>query len=253
MRYVKLITLGYDQFASDILWFNTLNYFGKQFEGNKDLHWFGHMCELVSSLDEKARHVYEFCATLLSWVAKEPQKSAELLSKAISAEPDYWRYRYLRGFNYWYFLDRRDLAQKDLSYAAKLKDAPPFLASLASRLMASDDHPRTAIAFLKDLIENTNDRHAKQALKEKLKLAQISYDLHILREKAAEYQAKYGAAPKSFSELVEAKMLRGIPLDPYGRAYRIDRESGEIRSKSGEQGLEFFGKTAKTGLARHDN
>ncbi len=249
---VRLLTLGFDNFASDILWFGTLNYFGKQYDSNKDLRWFAHMCDVVSSLDPKAEHVYEFCVTLLSWVAKRPEESARLIEKAIANKPDYWRYHYLKGFTQWYFLERKDLAQQTLSHASTLKDAPPFLASLATRLMVAEDSPATAIRFLKDLLANTKDETAKAAFKEKLNLAYISRDIRYLRSLCEKYQDAFQRKPESFAPLVEKGMLKGIPLDPYRAPYAFELDSCEVRTTSGKKGLEFFGKTAKTGLAGHE-
>src|SRR5688500_15595894 len=36
VEHVRLITLGYNGMFSDLLWFNTLNYFGKQYKENRD-------------------------------------------------------------------------------------------------------------------------------------------------------------------------------------------------------------------------
>ena len=82
---------------------------------------------------------------------------------------EYWRFYYLRGFTYWYFLERNDLASKDLTYASKLPDAPPFIASIASRLLAAENDPRIAIAFLHDLVKETKDPTARKALSKKLR------------------------------------------------------------------------------------
>ncbi len=248
---VKLITLGFNNFAADILWFSTLNYFGKQYGAKEDLKWFAHMCDLVSSLDPKAEHVYEFCATLSSWVAKRPEESAKLLKKAIATRPDYWRYHYLLGFTEWYFLDRKDLAQERFAHASKLPDAPTFLASLATRLMVTEDSPDTAIAFLKDLLEHSNDETAKAAFQEKLNLAYISRDLRYLQRLCEKYREEYNAYPESMRTLVEKKMLRGMPLDPFKSPYTLTQGSCEAKTTSGRKGLEFFGKTAKTGLAKN--
>ena len=181
-KKVRTVTLGFDQLASDILWFQTLNYFGKQIERKRDIPWLAHMCDLVTDLDRKAKHAFEFCSTLLSWVAKDPNTSVRLLDRAIDEDPNYWRYYYIRGFTHWYFLDDRKKAAKDLSKAAGLPDAPLFLSSLAGRMLASDDSPATAIRFLKNLIEQNKDPHAKTVLHEKLKLAYVSRDLKALQK-----------------------------------------------------------------------
>jgi len=249
LRYVKLVAFGYYGFFSNVLWFKTLAYFGAHFESDRDYRWLGEMCDLTTSLDPRARHVYEFCSTMLAWIAKEPEKSAALLTKGIEAEPAYWRYLYLRGFNYWYFLRRSDLAEKDLTAAAALPDAPSFVASLASRLIAKEQNAQTAVSFLNELIANTNDQTAKTALRRKLKRAKISRDIELLERAIERYVNHHAQKPLSIDQLIESGMIKGIPLDPYGQPYIIDSNTGAVRTKSGKKGLVFPGRTAETGLA----
>ena len=251
-KYIRLVTLGFDTFWSRILWFNTVNYFGKQFLADSDYRWLYHNCKLVTQLDERATHAFEFCGTLLSWMAREPERSNEILTHAIQAHPDAWRFRYLRGFNYWYFLSRRDLAKEDFRIGSTLPEAPPVLASLATRLMVAEDDPQTAIAFLVDLIENTKDEHVKQALGEKLKRAVISRDRRILNKAVVIFHDKFGRRPLSLSELVEKGIMNRLPIEPFGGMYSIDRETGEVKTSSGEKDLDFFGKTADTGIYKYE-
>jgi len=246
-KYVKLVTLGFDSFFSKILWFNTVNYFGKQYEKSRDFRWLAHMCDLVTTLDHNAEHIYEFCGTLLSWMAKEPTESNRILTRAIDHQPNKWRFRYLRGFNYWYFLDRLDLAKEDFTLASKLPGAPPFIASLASRLIANEDNPDTAIDFLTDLIDNTDDDKVKDALSEKLKLAYISKHKQMLSKAVGIFEKRYGEKPNSLKLLVTKKILTALPKEPFSGKYYIDLETGEIVSSSGK-GLEFGGKTADSGI-----
>jgi tetratricopeptide (TPR) repeat protein len=246
---VRTVTLGFDQLASDILWFHTLNYFGQQLEQRRDIPWMAHMCDLVTELDRKAQHAFEFCSTLISWVAKDPESSIKLLNRAIDENPHYWRYFYIRGFTYWYFLENRKLAVQDLSQAASLPDAPIFLSSLASRLMATDDSPETAISFLQRLLEMNTDEHAREALKEKLKLAYISRDLRALEKQITRFRDQHKRTPKDLEELVQVGILKYVPKDTFGEKYFIN-EQELPESHKGKRGLEFYGKTAKTGLAR---
>jgi len=246
-EYIKLVTLGFDNFVSDILWFNTISYFGKQFLGQRDYRWLSHMCELVTKLDRNAEHVVEFCASLLSWMAKDAEKSNELLTLAIKNRPNLWRYRYLRGFNYWYFLEEKELAQREFEIASRMPGAPPFLASIASRLMVdTTNDPQTAIDFLQNLIENTNDENVKAALTDKMKRGQISRDIRLLERAVKRFEVDRDRNLESLEELVDAGYIRFIPEDPFGGSYLY--EDGSVKNTSDEKGLEFFGKTAKTGI-----
>lgn len=248
---IKAVTLGFDNFVSDVLWFNTLNYFGAQREQKKGLDWLGHMCDLVTSLDQHALPVYEFCGALLAWVANEPDKSNEILLRGAQALPTAWRLRYLRGFNYWYFIQNYDQASNELKLAAEVPGAPPFLASLASRLLSSHEDPATAVAFLKDLLKNTTNSDARTALLEQLRRGQLSLDLHKLRKAVDYYRTQNGSNPTSAQDLVTKGIIRDLPRDPFGGEYIIDPTTGEVSTTSNEKGLEFSGNTAESKRKKH--
>lgn len=250
-KYVRLVTFGFEKLAADIFWFKAINYFGKQISQRKSIPLFSHMCDLVTDLNPTGRHYYDFCSSLISWIAKEPKKSVKLLNRAIAFEPGYWRYYYLRGFNYWYFLENNQKAKINFLIGSKLPDAPAFMTNLATRLIASEEDPSQAISFLQNMIENTNDEKAKLALIENQKLAIISRDLKYLSQAMNKYESLTGLKLLSLQELVDKKLIAYIPKDPYGEPYYLN-ENYEMLSKQGGKGLKFHGKTAKTGLAKYE-
>ena len=251
-QYLKPISFGFENFLSDVLWFHTLNYFGRQISNRENLQWFAHMCTLVSDLDPKALHVYEFCGTLLSWVAKEPEASNAVLTKGIEAFPEYWRLRYLKAFNAWYFLNDQQNAAMLLREAATLPDAPGFLASLASRLLATSHDPRTAVQFLSEVLRNTSNPSARDAILDKLKHAQISLDLENLGALKRQFESTQGRALSTIQELVAVGLLKEVPNDPFGGRYYFDQSKGEFLTSSGEQGLTFEGRNATTGVGKKE-
>lgn len=248
VQSVKSITLGFNSLWSDLLWFNAINYFGKEFNAKQSYRWLYHMCDVVSELDPRASHVYEFCGTLLSWEAKRPEEAQRIFSKAIHFDPTQWRYWYLRGFNSWYFLERSDLAYSDLMKAASLSDAPPFVASLASGLLAETNNPQNTVLVLYDLLKNAKNEDAKSILREKLKQAVLGRDLHFLRTMVENYRTRFAKYPKNLEDLVTQGIATAIPVEPFGGQYLLNPENGELSSSSGKKPLAFAGKTAKTGL-----
>lgn len=249
-KYVRLLTGGFNNFASDILWFNTNSYFGSQYQGEKDYRWMEHMCELVSELDPRDTVRLESCATLLSWIVKDPVASNRILDLGIEKKPDYWRLYYMRGFNFWYFLEDKDRAKKDLAHASSLPDAPSFVASMAARLISDIDAPKAAVDFLEYQISTTKDPTAKEALEEKLKAAVLTWHLDELEKAKKAYQTRYGTEASSLDTLIKASFLRAIPKEPFGGTYKI--EGNEIVSTSGEKKLRFEGKTARTGVFKEE-
>jgi len=251
IQHVRLVTLGFNRMFADILWFDTLNYFGKQYLADKDYDWLNYRCNLVTALDPGAIHVYEFCAPLLSWMVKAPLLSNSLLTRGIEAKPDYWRFYYLRAFNYWYFLEDKAAAKDDLERSTKCPDVPDFVFSLASRLLVDVSGARAAVDFLSQTLENTKDNLTRKALEEKLRLAIISRDVEFLQEGLTKFREKMGYSARALNELVSEKIITSLPKDPDRNDYLLT-DKLEVISPSGESGLNFKGKTAKTGFLRNE-
>lgn len=250
-RYIKLLTLGYNNFFSDILWFRTLNYFGKQYVGGKDYRWLYHMCDLVTELNPNATHAYEFCATLLSWEAKDAELSNEILNKAIQNHPEHWRFWYYRGFNYWYFFEDYEKAQKDIEHASKLSTEHPFLASLASKLLVNTSGDiNQVIKYLHSMLDASNDQIVSRALTEKLNSALITKDIVFLEEAVLRYEKQNGRLPEDISQLVEDNIITKIPSSPTGSRYILSENKRNITTTKGEEKMKFKGKTARTGIFR---
>ena len=249
-KYIRLITFGFERFTADIFWFKAINYFGKELSANKNAPWLSHMCDLVTDLNPRAQEYYDFCTSLISWVTKEPEKSVKLLNRAIANEPENWRYYYLGGFNYWYFLENNKKAKSDFQIGARTHDAPEFMANLASRLTINEDDPSVTIGFLQNLIEQTRDEKAREALAKNLKLAVVSRDLKYLNSSADKFEILFGTKITSLQDLVDYKLIAFLPKDPYGELYYV--KDHEIISKKGKKGLKFHGLTVKTGLAKNE-
>ncbi|MBL7661953.1 hypothetical protein JNK13_04280 [bacterium] len=247
--FVKLLSFGFNNFLGDILWFNTLSYFGKHYGSDKDYRWLTHMCNLVTDLDKNAEHVYEFCGNLLSWEAKDIDGAITILSKGIATHPQYWRFFYLRGFTFWYFLNDMDKARIDFERSSKLPDAPIFLASIASRLLVNTATPESAIEFLENILKTAQDQTSKKALEERLNQAKLARDLSALDKAKNIYQNQTGKSLQSIQELIRAGVITRLPLDPFGGKYSYDPQTKTFVTSSGQKPLRFH--VSKQAEAQH--
>lgn len=228
-RALRAIAFGYNNFLSNILWFNTINYFGKHYQGDKNYTWLAHMCGIVFSLDPHARHVPEFCALMLAWEANKPEQALTLLDTAITRDPEYWRYYYLRGISRIIFLNDAKLAKDDFFKGSKISGAPMFMTRLATKTLANLENPAVAIAFLQEQIRQARDAHERAVLERHLKQTIHDTKLMQLEKLVAAYAHTHGALPEALDVLVEKDALQ----DPYGGIYIWDAEEKKIRSTSG--------------------
>jgi tetratricopeptide (TPR) repeat protein len=166
---LDILSFGYKNALAHYLWFSTISYFGKHYQGDRNFEWLFHRCKLITSLNPKALHVYEFGSTMLSWEQKQPDQAILLLSDAIKQFPQDWRLYYLRGFTYSFFLKDEERARVDLVTASKLPNVHPIIASLAAKKVSSLNNPETAIVILKGLIASATDKQVREALQRRLK------------------------------------------------------------------------------------
>ena len=165
---LQVISLGYTNILADILWFDTISYFGKHYATDKNFAWLFHMCDLITTLDPKAQHVYQFCSNMLSWETRRPDLALKILDKAISHFPDQWKYFYLRGFTKMFFMHDNGAAHEDFVRGARLPGAPAPLARLAAKKGLNLGSPAETVQFLKEMIHATTDPLERRALEDRL-------------------------------------------------------------------------------------
>ncbi len=175
---LSLISFGYQNALSQLLWFDTISYFGKHFRQDQSYVWLKHMCSLVTALNPKNKDPFVFCAAMLAWEARDVEGANTLLSRAIASHPEDWYLLYLRGFNYTYFLKDQERALRDFVTASKIPGHHPLVTRLAAKKMAELDTPETAIEFLEDALGRTSDQNARRALLGKLSILKKSGGSH---------------------------------------------------------------------------
>lgn len=184
---IKYVTFGYNNFLADILWFTTINYFGKHYVKDKDYRWLYYICDLITSIDSKAKHVYQFGSTMLAWEQKSPEHAVDLLTKAISVFPEDWNFYYLRGFLTMYFLQDKKSAAEDFLTASKLPGVHPIVITLASRQLENDKDSQTAIAFLQQMLRDNTDPTMRSALENRLQVLRHKFII----ERKSEWEEKF--------------------------------------------------------------
>ncbi len=234
---VKAVSFGYRNALANYLWFKTISYFGKHHRVDQNYRWLFDMCKLVNDLNPGEKVVVEFCSTMLSWEVNAPEKSIELLTSAMQQHPLEWRFPYLRGFNYMFFLNDDQRAAADFQRASRLPGADPFVARLASKKLAITNTPESALEFIQDLLRNTKDESARRALEERLLDAKHEVNLARLERLVAQFKDREGRTPQNLEELQTRFQIKEIPPDPYGGAYYLELETGAVLSTSARRRL----------------
>lgn len=165
---VEFSSFGYRNVLADIIWFKTINYFGKHFRSDQNYKWLFALCDTVTTLNPYATHAYEFGAMMLAWEQNAPDKALELLDKALETHKTDWRLFYYRGIFKLIFKKDSQGALDDFIISSKLPDVHPTIVTLAGKKLAELNGEGESINFLTQMYESSTDETMKSLIKERI-------------------------------------------------------------------------------------
>jgi hypothetical protein len=236
---LRPLALGYDNVLADLVWFRTIDYFGAHYTSDRAYPWLEAMCDLVTDLDPRAKHVYRFAALVLPWEAHDPDAAIRLLEKGVRALPEAWTLPYHLGVIQYLFKHDLDAAAAHLARAAEIPRTPPFVARFAAILQTRQQGPQTAIAMLERMRDQATTPHMREVIERSLADARAVWEIQTLERTVGTYRERHGRFPTSPEQLVEAGLLRSVPKDPFEGVYEIDPQTGAVRSSTGRVPLEL--------------
>jgi len=226
-KLVKRLSLGYDGLLADIYWTRAVQYFGNRYgTQGADYKLLAPLLEITTALDPKLIVAYQFAANFLGPKppdgAGQPDKAIALLEYGIRNNPDNWKLYYELGFIYYY------MQPKDYAHAAeafergtKVPDTNIFLRVLAAQMAQHAGEIQTSRMLWQVAYETTQDDQIRKNAVAHLRALKVDEDITELEKLVAAYRERTGVLPSSFSVLIGAGMLRGVPADPDGKPYKL--------------------------------
>ncbi|MCX8072093.1 MAG: hypothetical protein N3C12_06555 [Candidatus Binatia bacterium] len=232
-KFLQVVSLGYRHALADVLWFRTIDYFGRHYRGDRIYPWLAEMCERVTDLDPAAVHVYRFGGVILPWEANEVDAGIALLEKGVRNLPHSWELRYMLGFSYYFFRDDLEAASRELRAALALPDAPGFLAGLLAVIDAAHRGPEAAMEFLQAALRTTTVPEVRETIEEQLRELAFARAWAEIEQAVRIYRDRFGVPPPNLSTLETAGILSRVPADPFGGGFVIDPQTGTVRATTG--------------------
>ena len=223
---LKRLSLGYSGLLADIYWTRAVQYFG-------DLHHERAMryrllyplLDITTQLDPHLMVAYQFGSIFLSQPppegAGEPQRAVQLVERGIRENPNAWRLYADLGYIYALELHDYKAASQAFQKGSEIPGARPWMQVMAASLAEHGGEPSTAKYLWKNLLESAEDPMIQQNALKHLRALKVDEDIQQLEAMAAEYRKRTGTQPQNFGELAAAGWLRGVPIDPLGRPYRL--------------------------------
>lgn len=223
-KVAKAADLGLHNAASDLTWLLMIQYFGGRESATYEK--LNDFLVLATELDPKFSYPYAFGTLVMPYFGKTDEAIALGKKGLENANPD-WRIPYYLGTTYFTQRQDRTNAAKYFDIAANTPDAPENITKIAARFGTRPDQRSETRLIWEGIYDNSKDDVVKARAKNYLDHLDL---LDLLDQAKMIYKRVYGKYPVELQDLVDARILKSIPVDPFGFQYKFD-EAGTLQVK----------------------
>ncbi|MBZ5567811.1 MAG: hypothetical protein LAN64_08165 [Acidobacteriia bacterium] len=225
-KVLKRMSLGYNGLLADVYWTRAVQYFGAKHRARAmQYQLLAPLLDVTTELDPHLIVAYQFGSTFLAQKppegAGQPDKAVALVECGIRANPNRWQLYYELGFLQYMELHDPAAAARAFERGSKIPGAHPFLRVLAAAMAQHAGQIATARLLWTTTYETTEDSTIRANAFKHLRALKVDEDVPKLEELAAEFQRRSGRPASGWGELIDAGLLRGIPVDPLGKPYKL--------------------------------
>ncbi|HXE74147.1 MAG TPA: tetratricopeptide repeat protein [Candidatus Xenobia bacterium] len=235
-EWVKRLSLGYDGLLACVYWTRAVQHYGRHrleaWEGGRPSYALLYsLLDITTTLDPELLLAYRFGAIFLTEPPPggpgRPDLAVKLLEKGIAANPDYWRFWYDLGFVYYRAGDYQKSSEA-FHTGAERPGALPWMRVMAAKVLAEGGDREKSRALWWEVYHSTDDKAIQTSALNHLAGLKVDEDVEQLQKLLKRYEEQTGQPARTWQELIQAGLLRGVPLDPEGYPYRL-MPDGSIR------------------------
>ncbi len=247
---LRIASLGYKEFAADLLWLKVIQFVGGKDQTGKGYDWLYHVLDVVTDLDPKFFEAYQFGTMALSILGDNADQSVLLLQKGVTHISDRWELYFYLGFNYYYFLEDFKNAAAYMQRASEFPGHPEYVVGLTARLYAESQSPATGLAFMEKVYQSTDDPMIRERLKKMMDALEVKATLKELDAAAAKFRVRHPSETPTVDRLVALGFLPAWPTEPYGGTYYWDSSRRSFATTSRPEDLKVH--INEKGRQRHE-
>jgi hypothetical protein len=227
---VARLALGFNGLLADIYWIRAIQYYGDtrlSKNPGKQYQLLYPLLDLATTLDPRFTVAYRFGSIFLAEPYPDGPGRADLairlLERGLRADPTRWQYAQDAGFVYYWWAQDYKAAASWFDRASRIEGAPWWLRSMAATTLAQGGDRRSSRQLWRQLYETSDDEWVKNNAKLKLLQLDALDQMDALAGVIRRYTAATGRFPESWAAIGAMGGLRGVPIDPAGTAFVLDR------------------------------
>jgi len=230
---------GFRNVLADIAWLEGVQVAGNRKMTHRDYDHLYELLVVVSNFDPKFEIPYLLGGLVLGESTPHAQKALHVLGRGKEQYPADWRFPFYMGFTHYFSLGDAMAGGRAMAEAARLPGSPAYLPGLASRMLSEAREPEVALALLGPIVRQESDPARRAVLERRIREVTVERDLQALERAVEKFRDKTGTVPESLPDLIREGILEGIPQEPNGGRYVIDR-GGTVRSDRVARRLQVF-------------
>ncbi|NIM19527.1 MAG: hypothetical protein GTO51_04000 [Candidatus Latescibacteria bacterium] len=161
-KFIKEMSLGYQQIAADFVWLSAIQYYGEYRQNKHDLSYFEGLIDIVTTLDPHFIFAYVFGGLVVSSDIGAFDSGIEILQRGMMNNPTSWQLPFEIGFLYYIGLANTILAARYFDLASRIPGSPDITRRFAAFVYSQAGHKETSIRMWEELIENTDEPYMKE-------------------------------------------------------------------------------------------
>lgn len=236
---LQRLALSYDSILADVYWIRAIQLYGDTRLGrttDRSYDLLYPLLELTTTLDPYFDVAYQFGGLFLAEPPPggpgRPDLAIKLLQHGIAVQPDDWRLYQALGFvHYWSYRDYQTAADW-FDRAARLPDAPTWMAPLAAVTLAEGGNRTSSRLLWRQIQQTATDDWFLREADRRLKQLDAMDQIEALERVVAAFTAQQGRVPSGWLELARAGYVRGAIVDPNGELYRLEGSKVTLDPKS---------------------
>lgn len=227
----------------DLLWLRSLNAIGLKDteQKNKALYEYG---VVLSELDPRFHQVYEYIGLNIPIAVSRNvfvggDLACDLFERGIKVFPKDVKLHMYLGFSLFHHQRKFSEASEVFARAARLPDALPWMAPLATRLKAHSGSAEDAVQMTQDMLAGELDDAVRGELEKRLEELHVEVVLQQVNRASKTFYDSFGRYPATVVELKQAGMYLGPLVDPSDGLISIEPD-GKANSTSITRRLEVY-------------
>jgi len=220
---------GFRNFLGDMVWLKAIQVSGARRMSRGDYDQLYRLVDTVNNLDPKFKTPYLLGGIILGDSPDHAREALQTLRRGWKNHPAEWRFPFYMGYIQYFSLGDPTQGGRMLLSAARIPGSAPYLPLLASRMLSEGREPETALAFLKEMIDQETNPGRRDALVKRIREVIVERDIQALERARDEYRHRTGRMPESLAALAVEGLIPAVPREPDGGRYLMAPD-GEIRS-----------------------